>query len=124
MEEILVIASSCDEDRPIERIDASRRTQFLMWVEKIFDTFPVVSMCFTTSKFQALLQSSEFLTLASQVGSLDEGEGRPFRSIEVGMSRDLVPLISILIHHNSWDAIKASFCCYIIAALLPHFCCL
>ena len=28
MEEILVIASSCDEDRPIERIDASRRTPY------------------------------------------------------------------------------------------------
>ena len=75
MEEVLVIASSCDEDRPIERIDASRRTPYYYsHVGGIFDTFPVVSMCFTTSKFQALLQSSEFLTLASQVGSLDEGE--------------------------------------------------
>ena len=70
-------------------------------------------MCFTTSKFQALLQSSEFLTLASQVGSLDEGEGRPFRSIEVGMSRDLVRCFQfwfIIIHHVNKSILLLHHC--------------
>ena len=46
MEEILVIASSCDEDRPIERIDASRRTPFSCGWRKFsipFPLFPCVS---------------------------------------------------------------------------------
>ena len=56
------------------------------------ENFRYLSRCFHVFhdvQIQALLQSSEFLTLASQVGSLDEGEVE-IRSIEVGMSRDLV----------------------------------
>ena len=123
MEEVLVIASSCDEDRPIERIDASRRTPFSCRWRKLSIPFPLFHV-FHDVQIQALLQSSEFLTLASQVGSLDEGEGRPFRSKSGRDVSRFGTLISILIHPNSSCHYAASF--FFVASLLCccYICCL